>query len=163
TAGPVVRWALPLTRLLMDACAMLTVGALLAAVVLVPGATGGLAPVAVRCVRAAGRWALGWAGCAVLLLALTLADILGVPLHELPAQPSVLQLAGSFSQGRSLIIGTAMALAIALGCRRVTGTRGAVALLTAALLAMLPPMYAGHSATATDHDMAVSSMMVHGL
>jgi Predicted membrane protein len=162
TAGPLVAWSLPVVRLLMDACAMLTSGALLAAAVLVPAASGTLAPAAVRCVRAAGGWALGWAACAVLLLVLTLADILGVPLAELAAQP-VLELAGSFAQGRALVIGTAIAMAIALGCRRVTGPRGAAVLLGAALLATLPPLYAGHSASATDHDMAVSSMMVHGV
>src|SRR5690606_28841722 len=56
-----------------------------------------------------------------------------------------------------------LATAIALGCRYVSRLRGAAVLLAAALVALVPPLYAGHSASAADHDLAVSSMMVHGL
>lgn len=163
TAGPLVTWSLPVLRLLLNACGMLAAGALLAGAVLVPAGSGRLAPVAVRCVRAAGGWALGWAACALLLLALTLADVLGVPLSELLAQDSLLPLAGSFAQIRALLMVAMAAMAIAVACRRVTRTGGAAVLLGVALLALVPPLYAGHSASAADHDMAVSSMMAHGV
>lgn len=163
TAGPLVTWSLPVVRLLLDACGVMTAGTLLAAAVLVPARSVRLAPVAVRCVRAAGRWALGWAACAALLLVLTLADILGVPLGELAAQEGLVELAASFAQMRAMVMVVLLAMAIALACGRVTRLRGAAVALAAALVALVPPLYAGHSASATDHDLAVSSMIAHGV
>jgi len=163
TAGPLVTWSLPVVRLLLTTCGVMAVGTLLAAVVLVPARSVRLAPVAVRCVRAAGRWALGWAGCAVLLHVLTLADIVGVPLTELAERQDLVELTASFAQGRAMVLVELLATAIALGCRYVSRLRGAAVLLAAALVALVPPLYAGHSASAADHDLAVSSMMVHGM
>ncbi|MEV5411912.1 cytochrome c oxidase assembly protein [Thermopolyspora sp. NPDC052614] len=162
-AGPVVTWSLPVVRLLVNGFAMLTVGALLAGVALLPADGGRLGPTALRCVRAAGQWALWWAGCTALGLALTLADILGVPLSRLAAQEAVLELIGSFDQGRAALIVMVAAMAVAAAANRVATVRGGLALLGLAVFALLPPMYAGHSASSADHDLAVSSMMVHGV
>jgi putative copper resistance protein D len=163
SAGPLVTWSLPLMRLVLDVCAMLTVGALVTGVVLVPSTSGRLGDAGVRCVRAAAAWALGWALSAALSLVLTLADIMGVPPTRLASTGSVASLAWSIPQGRAFAVVAVTALIIAAACRGVSRRAGGGAVLAVAVLGLLPPVYAGHSASSADHDVAVSSMMVHGV
>jgi putative copper resistance protein D len=152
---------LPLLRLVLDVCATVTVGALVAGVVLVPAVSGRLGRVGVRCVRAAGLWALGWAVCAALSLVLTLADILGVPLTRVFSTEGAMSFAWSIPQGRAFVVVAVTALVIAAASRAVSGTAGGGAVLAAAVFGLLPLVYVGHSASSADHDAAVSSMMVH--
>src|SRR3954469_15635824 len=58
-AGTLTRWGLPIARLAMDAGAALTVGALLAAAVLLPSNEGRLGTTAVDYLRAASWLAAG--------------------------------------------------------------------------------------------------------
>ncbi len=226
-AGPLVTWGLPLTRLILDTCGMLTVGALTTGLLLIPARThdlpgphdspgphdlpgtydspgrhdspgaaeDGLAgsardgvSAAVRCVRAASGWAVGWAVAALLAVVLTLADILGVPPARLGSAPGVLGYAWSIPQCRAYVLVLVAAAAVALLARRVPGLArkapglvrrasgraaqgavpgagrkaGAVA-LGAAVFALVPPVYTGHSASSADHDAAVSAMIVHAV
>lgn len=163
SAGPVVTWSLPVVRLLAEGFGMLTVGALLAGAALTPATGGRLGGAAPRCVRAAGQWALWWAACTGLGLVLSLADILGVPLSRLAAQEMPLDLIRSFAQGRAALIVMVAAMAVAVLSGRVSTVRGGLALLGLAVFAVLPPLYTGHSAASADHDLAVSSMLVHGV
>jgi putative copper resistance protein D len=163
TAGAFVAWALPLTQLAKEAFATLTVGMLLAAAVLVRPAGGGLGETGLRCVRAAVPFALAWAGCSGFALALSLADFMTVPLPRLGTVDGLAGLAWSLGPARALLIVTVTAAVVAVGSRLVRGTGGAVALLVVAAFGLLPPVYAGHAATATDHTVAISGMMVHVL
>src|SRR5581483_3132525 len=82
-AGPITAWALPATRLILDATATLTVGSCATAAFLLPGDDRLLGPAAYRLLRRAGWLASGWAAAGLALLGLTLSDLLGQPLSQL--------------------------------------------------------------------------------
>ncbi|MER6944323.1 cytochrome c oxidase assembly protein [Nonomuraea sp. NPDC000554] len=156
-AGLVTGWGLPLARFAYDACAVATVGTLLAAVVLSPRGT----PEAAACVRAAGRWALGWAAATVLTYLFTLSDVIGAPLSVLFEDPVVLGFGTSLPQTQAMLVVLAGAVVVALGTRLRLNVTGNVALLGLAAFGTLPPAYVGHASSAADHDIAVSALMTH--
>ncbi|MBB5139063.1 putative copper resistance protein D [Thermocatellispora tengchongensis] len=158
--GAFVAWAIPVTQLARDACAILTVGMLLGAAVLVRS-RGALAGPAARCVRAAGLWALGWAACAAFAVLLALADFVTVPLTGLGSVDGLAGLALSLAPTRAMLLTVAAALAVAVGGHLVRRREGAAALLGTAVLGLLPAAYAGHAATGDDHMVATSGMLVH--
>lgn len=160
--GPVTLWGLPLVRLVLDACAAMTVGLLVTAVVL---ALGHDEPERTRIARGARWWAVAWAVSAALTFALTLSDFLGLPVQEALASETLVAFAFQIPQGRAFLLVTVLAAVVAAACAALhrlpwPGTVR-VAALVVAVFALLPPAYVGHSATAADHNLAVSSLMLH--
>ncbi|GAA0434616.1 hypothetical protein Acor_32870 [Acrocarpospora corrugata] len=149
--GPLTSWGLPVVRLLHDLCAVATTGSLLAAVLL--GQDG-------RSImrRAVPRWALAWAATAAVTVLLTLSDFVGVPIGEALRSGALSTFVLYVPQGLAFLTVYGLTLAITL----LTFLRAKPRfLLGLALLALLPPAYAGHSASANDHDFAISSLMLH--
>ncbi|SCF25009.1 putative copper resistance protein D [Micromonospora viridifaciens] len=160
--GPVTTWALPLVRLLADALATLTVGMLVTAAFLLPGNGRTVSPHGWLLLRRAGALSAGWAAAALALIVLTVSDVLGFPLQRLNGA-AVISFASSISQGRALLLQAGLALAVAV-LARVGVSRGLAA--TAAVLALVgvtPPAFTGHAAGAGNHQIAVSSLVVHVL
>ncbi|MDH2425468.1 cytochrome c oxidase assembly protein [Sphaerisporangium sp. TRM90804] len=156
SAGTLTTLGLPLVRAFHDVCAVVTIGILLTAVVLTDdGETRH------RVTRAAGLWAVGWAGAAVLTALLTLSDLLGLPLDEALASGFLTTFGLEVPQGQAFLLVTLVALLVAAATSLTLGTWGRALLLVVAVLAVLPPAYVGHSASAADHNLAVSSLMVH--
>ena len=167
-AGAVVGWGAPLARLLLDLCAIATVGALLVAVVLVPFERGG-APFddpGVGALRSAAAWSAAWVVTALVDAALTVSEVTGVPLQRLPRE-ELLAAAWALPATRALLQAAACAaaaLAWVLVSRRrnpVPWRGGAVVALVLALVALTPPVYAGHSAHASEHELATGALVVH--
>ncbi len=165
--GAVTTWGLPLTRLVLDVCATATVGILLAAVVLTPGLAE---PARTTIARAARWWALAWAAAAALTFLLTLSDFVALPVRQALASGALTAFTWSIPQGRAFVVVTALALLIAAGCATLRppaepaarrAARWRAVLLAAAVFTVLPPAYVGHSASAADHNLAVSSLMLH--
>lgn len=154
--GPLTIWGLPLVRLAHDGAAALTVGTLLAATVLVSDAAE-----RPRLQRAAGWTALGWAVSAVLAFLFTLSDFVGLPLDQALASDALVSFAFYIPQGEAFLTVAATAAVIAAGSRLPAVPQSRAALTALALFALLPPAYVGHSASAADHDLAVSSLMLH--
>ncbi|GIH67536.1 cytochrome c oxidase assembly protein [Microbispora siamensis] len=152
--GALTTWGLPVVRLVHDVCAAATVGVLLAAVVLAP-ASGRVV------VRAAGAWALGWAASAAVTEVLTLSDFLGLPPGDALRSGALSAFLFHIPQGQAFLTVTLAALAIAAGSLLPHGPLLRPVLLAVALLAVLPPAYVGHSASAADHNLAVLSLMAH--
>ncbi len=148
--GAFTTWGLPIMRLVHDLCAVGTVGSLLAAVLLKDRDI---------LARAVPRWALAWAGSAAGTVLLTLSDFVGSPVLEALRSGMLSTFVLYVPQGLSFLIVYVLTLAITL-LSFVLRDRPWV-LLVAAVLAVLPPAYAGHSASAVDHDFAVSSLLVH--
>ncbi|GIH26896.1 hypothetical protein Aph01nite_52060 [Acrocarpospora phusangensis] len=149
--GPLTSWGLPVVRLLHDLCAVATTGSLLAAVLLGEERGGILR-------RAVPRWALAWAASAAVTVLLTLSDFVGAPVGEALQSGALSTFVLYVPQGLAFLIVYGLTLAITL----LTFLRAKPWLLLGlALLALLPPAYAGHSASAADHDFAISSLMVH--
>ncbi|WP_182902821.1 cytochrome c oxidase assembly protein [Microbispora sp. H10830] len=152
--GALTTWGLPVARLVHDLCAAATVGVLLAAVVLAP-ASGRVV------VRAAGAWALGWAASAAVTEVLTLSDFLGLPPGDALRSGALPAFLFHIPQGQAFLTVTLAALAVAAGSLLPNGPLLRLTLLAVALLAVLPPAYVGHSASAADHNLAVLSLMAH--
>ncbi|MEU7857047.1 cytochrome c oxidase assembly protein [Nonomuraea sp. NPDC049141] len=156
-AGPITDWGLPLARFVYDLCAFATVGTLVAAVLLAPRGT----PEAAACLRAASRWALGWAVAAAAMYLLTISEVTGLPLADLLEDPSILTFGTTVPQTQALFIVAAAAGVVAIGTSFGPSTWWNGLLLAVAAFAVLPPAYVGHAASAGDHDIAISALMAH--
>ncbi|WP_112242437.1 copper resistance D family protein [Kribbella monticola] len=156
-----VSWALPVLRLVADLAAIACVGALLAAVVLLPGDGGKLAGQGLRAVQDAAVVAGVWAVASLGGLVATAAVILGVPLSHLGEHA---ELAGGLNQVRALavtIVLTAILAVVLSGCRTVATARVCLGLAAAALVG---PLLNGHGAierTTFWSVLATGSLVVH--
>jgi cytochrome c oxidase assembly factor CtaG/putative copper export protein len=160
--GPVTDWGLPLSRLLFDLSAVAVIGALVTATLLPSAGFSGAVVPALR----AARWsACAWAVCSAALLLLTLSDVLGVSPAEVftTGQFSTSGYAWQLASGRSLLLVVGCGIVLAAYSRWVRTRVGVSALLAVAVGGLLPVLFAGHSAAASDHDLATSSLAVHVL
>ncbi|MGI5168572.1 cytochrome c oxidase assembly protein [Spirillospora sp. CA-253888] len=166
-AGTVTRWGLPVSRLLMDLCAAVTVGALLAGVALLPleGGKGGvrLSEAAVGYVRAASWLAAAWAAAAAATLVFTVADVLGQPVGEVVTGSELSSYVGQLPQGTALMLVVLLAVVVALLARTTVTPAGTAGLLALSMIALLPPPLTGHSASAANHSVAVTGVALHVL
>jgi len=158
---PLVAWLVPALRLIADASAVLTVGCLFGAVVLVPGDTV-LSAAGYRWVRLAGWGAVAWASASLASLPVLLADFLGTGLAGISWR-GVASFVRDVEQGRNLLIVAALATVVAAMARTVLHPVGARVLLVIALTATVPPAFTSHSADAADHDLAVAAVALHVL
>ena len=120
---PVVAWLVPALRLIADASAVLTVGCLLGAVVLVPGDTV-LSTAGYRWVRLAGWGALAWSLASLASLPVLLADFLGTGFSAISLR-GVWSFVESVEQGRDLAVVAALAAVVAIFARIVWRRVGA--------------------------------------
>ncbi|HEX5542089.1 MAG TPA: cytochrome c oxidase assembly protein [Micromonospora sp.] len=160
-AGAVTVWALPLARLGVQVFAVTTIGLLLAAVVLSPRQEGGLSAVGYQRLRAAGWTALAWFFSAVATLCYTLSDLIGAPVAEAVTVTSMENFILSVNLGQAFALTGGLAFVVFWICRLSLRPTGATLALVLALLAVVPPVFTGHAASAGDHQIAVSSMLLH--
>ncbi|WP_182886969.1 cytochrome c oxidase assembly protein [Microbispora sp. H10885] len=168
--GVLTTWGLPVARLVLDVCAAATVGVLLASVVLVPTGSSGTgradagaadAGTTRSLARAAAAWAAGWALSAMVTEVLTLSDFLGLPAGQAMRSGALTVFLLNIPQGQAFAVVAAAAVALAAGSLLPWGRAWRAVLLAVAILAVLPPAYVGHSASAADHNLAVLSLMAH--
>ncbi|MFZ0323725.1 MAG: bifunctional copper resistance protein CopD/cytochrome c oxidase assembly protein [Actinomycetes bacterium] len=160
-AGLVTEWALAGARLTADLAAVATVGLLLAAAVLVPSTKEVLSRGARRAAVSASWAGLVWTAAAAALAVLTLADVLALPLADV-LRPSLLRTyLPDLPAASGWAVTAGLAAVAALTARTSRRPSGAWAALVVALVAVAPPALAGHAAAAGDHDLAISSLVVH--
>lgn len=160
-ASAAVQLSLPIVRAGWYLTAVVTVGFLLAAAVLLPSAKHLLATASARAARIAGVSAGTWAGVSLLLVLLSFADTFASPITE-AFQPRKVwgYVIGSEQATALLLVGVLAVIACAIA--RVANTPlGAWSGLGVAVVATLPPAFTGHAASAGDHDLATSSIVVH--
>ncbi|RKR88133.1 putative copper resistance protein D [Micromonospora pisi] len=161
-SGPITGWALPGARLGMQVGAVVTIGLLIAALLFsARAAGGGLSGTGYRRVRAAAWSALGWCLASIVALCLTLSDILGMPIGEAVSFTSVVNFATTVQLGQALALSGWLAGAVFLVCRAALTPRAAGIALLLAVLAMVPPVFTGHAAAASNHQLAVSGLLLH--
>jgi putative copper resistance protein D len=159
------RWTgvgLPVLRLVVDGAGAVTVGATMFAAFLLPGLDRTVGPSAYRLLRLAGLAALVWAAAGIGLLGLTVSDLLGRPMSRTPPY-AVLSFALSVSPGQALALQAGLAAAVAVVSRVAISRTGAALAAGLALVALVPPAFTGHAAGAGNHQLAVSSLVVHVL
>ena len=160
--GPVTEWGLPLAGFLTNALGVLTVGLAVTAAFLLPGDGRSVAGQGWLLLRRTTWLALAWALASVALLLLTVSDVLGTPVPGLSSR-AVQGFAFSIDQGKALVVQAALALVVA-GLSRAGVSRGLAAVTAlAAAVALLPPAFTGHAASAGNHQIAVTSLALHVL
>ena len=156
--GAVTRWGLPLARLAVDASGLMTVGALVVATILVP--RDGSRHAVTAAVRAAAGWAGLLALSATAAALLTVADVTGIPLQRLEVGQAVTA-AWALPGARAHLLVAGLAVVV-LGWLTVGRRRWHDAMaLAVAVIALTPPLYAGHAAHAGEHEVATGSLVVH--
>lgn len=159
-AGEAVRWGMPLAKVTMDAAAVVTVGLLLLAVVLLPSEKGRLSPQAVGYVHGATWAALVWALAAVMTLYFQASEFLARPAGQVSVD-EVTSYAGSVSGGIALMFVILVTTGIALFGRTATAATSGLCLLGLSLVALTPPALTGHSASSGSHELAVTGLALH--
>ncbi|WP_194837589.1 cytochrome c oxidase assembly protein [Nocardia sp. XZ_19_369] len=160
--GPLTTYGLPAVRALADLSAALTVGSLLFAAFLVPPQASGLLDVGgYRAIRRASNFALIWAGCAALLVPLTVSDTTGQPVGDTLRPDGLwraidqIELAGAW---RTTVI---FALIVAVGARLALRWGWTPVLFAGSIVTMMPLALTGHSSSGGAHDVATNSLILH--
>jgi cytochrome c oxidase assembly factor CtaG/putative copper export protein len=162
-AGAGTAWALPVTRFLHDAAAVITMGFLLLAVALLPDRSGALGPAARAAHRIARVAAGGWLLAVVAEGLLSLSQETGAPLADVLHASNIRFYVTSVTDGKTALAVAIITLLILLTPAVSTVNSAAVLLGLAIAGLVLPPLLTGHSASAGDHDAALSSLAVHVL
>ena len=166
--GPFTGWGIPVVDLTGRLLAVLTVGQLAYAALLVPAAR---TATAVGALRGASWSASGWLVAELAAVMLTASSVYGVPVTDL-SMPPVLAVFTQLPAGRAalwvgvllavVIVGSAVLAGRAAGGRRGQVRGPDVVLLLASLGAVVVPVaLAGHSAAAEDHLPGVVALSVH--
>lgn len=157
--GVLVRWGLPVVRVVHDLAAASTVGLLVLAATIIPEArTTRRRVTAARYACASG---VVWVVAGLVGLVFSFSSFSGTP----PTDPTfatefqtfVLQL----ETLRVAAISSAVALVVTVGAAVVRRRSGMVALAALSILAILPLALSGHAAGTAGHDTAVSSLALH--
>ena len=162
-AGSGTAWALPIARFLHDAAAVVTVGFLLLAVALLPDRKGTVGPAARAALKVARAAAAGWLVAVVVEAMLSLSQEAGAPLGRVLHWSNLKFYATGVTEGKTSLTVAIAALAILLTPIVTRVNAAAVLLGLAAFGLILPPLLTGHSASAGDHDAAMSSLTLHVL
>ena len=165
-AGPVVRWSLPLVRVVHDVAASLTIGSLLLAATMIPGRTPAESaaldePRRAAAFRVATAAAFVWAVAATVGVVFTFADAAGMPLGD----PSFgANLTGSVWPIEPLRVGLISAIVafVVASVAAVSRARSvAVALTALSAFGLLVLGLAGHAGGSADHETAVNAIAAH--
>ena len=161
-AGPLVRWSVPLVRVVHDVAAAVTFGALVFAASVVPGPRGRTSAVvpgaAVRIAVGAG---LVWAVTALAGVVLVFADAAGLPLSDPALLPQLGQLAWQIDATRIGIISALCAFVVLSGAAVARGRVSAAWLATVAGFGILVLGLASHTGASDDHETSVNAMGLH--
>jgi putative copper export protein len=157
---------LPLFTVAMQIAAAVTVGSLLAPVILVAGQhRSGRLMIAVDArpwLRVASWAATAWAAATAAVVLLTWADLMGVPVSSVdPA--GALSVAASTTAGRGTLLVLALTVIVAYRCRWTESVSDTAVSLLLAVAAVLPAAFSGHAASSTNHQLAVSLMLLHAV
>src|SRR5215218_6071377 len=119
--GQFVGWAVPFTKLLMDASAVFVIGFLAAAVFLLPSNQAEVAGLSVQSVRIAARWAVLWSAASILYFFLQVAETFGRSLGGL-SWAFIDGYAGT-SAGRAVLLQAVAAGLVAIAARWTLGAK----------------------------------------
>jgi len=165
-AGPVVRWSLPLVRVVHDVAAALTVGALMLAVTMIPGKTRAASaaleePRRAAAYRVATAAAFVWAIAGVVGLVFSFADMAGLPLSHPGFGAELAGAVWPIENLRVSLISAAAAFVVASGASLAMARSVGVALTVLALFGVVVLGLTGHAGGSADHETAVNALAVH--
>ncbi|MBA4609038.1 bifunctional copper resistance protein CopD/cytochrome c oxidase assembly protein [Aeromicrobium sp. Marseille-Q0843] len=157
--GPVVGWAIPISRFLSNLLATATVGFLLVAVVLLPSGDR-LEGLSVQAVRIASRTAWGWLVASLVFYWANVADLYARPMHDVGIG-QLWDFASVFATGRGLLAQALAALVVALWTSWTFSVRQLAICVGVALLGISAVGLTGHSASSGSHMLATATLVLH--
>ena len=160
--GGLIGWGTPVLRTLTDIAAVVTIGFLLAAVVLDPSGKDGTVSRAGRTdlIRAAVA-ALVWALLALAQSVFVVGNVLGLQLSEAISPDVLSTYAFDLPTTRALFGMAVLALVVSAACAATFTIGSGAAWLILALLAAVLPALGGHAAGLGDHAMAMTAGAAH--
>jgi cytochrome c oxidase assembly factor CtaG/putative copper export protein len=160
--GPVVTYGLPVVRALTESVAVVTVGALLLAALLVPPrGLGWLGADGYRAVRVASWTAAAWAGGALVTGVFAVADAFARPLSVVLTTSTLSESLDGLPAARIWFLTAGVAIVCAVLCRLALSWHAALGAFALAVLGLLPAAFGGHSGTGSAHDIAMNSLALH--
>lgn len=162
--GALVRIGTAVLRVVADIAATMCVGALAFVVALTPPGPPPdrlLTTAGYRAVRGAGAWGALWAVSAGAMVVFSAAADAGLAPGMLTPLSRLLGLVHAQEEPSTWLLTAVLAALVAIGCRWVLTWRPTLALTVVAVLAVLPPLAAGHSSSDTDHDIATAAIAIH--
>lgn len=160
--GALTVWAIPVLELVARAAAVLAVACLMTPLLVTKRLSDGLGRVTGRATRLATWAALTWAVATLGSAVFEVSDAWALPIGRLPYSIVQQQLLET-SQGQAALVQVGLVLVVALLTRWVTTARETSGLLAVLLVALVPPVLTGHSASSGSHDLAIVSMALHVL
>lgn len=165
-AGPVVRWALPLVRVVHDVAASLTIGSLLLAATMIPGRTRAESaaldePRRTAAFRVATSAAFVWAVAGAVGVVFTFADAAGMPLSDPLFGRNLTGSVWSIEPLRVGLISTVVAFVVASVAAVGRSRAVALALTVVSAFGLLVLGLAGHAGGSADHETAVNAIAAH--
>jgi putative copper resistance protein D len=160
--GGLIGWGTPVLRTLTDIAAVVTIGFLLAAVVLDPsGKDGTVSRAGRRDLMRAAAAALVWALLALAQSVFVVGNVLGLQFSE-AISPEVLTTFGFELPTTRALFGMAiLALVVSAACAATYTVGSGAAWLILALLAAILPALGGHAAGLGDHALATTAGAAH--
>ncbi|KRF45664.1 cytochrome C oxidase assembly protein [Terrabacter sp. Soil811] len=165
-AGPVVRWALPLVRVVHDVAASLTIGSLLLAATMIPGRTRAESaaldePRRAAALRVATAAAFVWALAGAVGVVFTFADAAGMPLSDPLFGRNFTGSVWSIEPLRVGLISAVAAFVVASVAAVARSRAVALALTVVSAFGLLVLGLAGHAGGSADHETAVNAIAAH--
>ncbi|OSC21961.1 copper resistance protein CopD [Mycobacterium vulneris] len=159
--GQVTTLGLPFVRAAGEIAAVLAVGSFLFAAFLVPPQRNGVLDAdGYRALRL-GTVASGvWAVCAALLVPLTISDVSGHPIADIPPM-RMWSLAGLITNASAWRWTAIMAAVITLASLSVLRWSWTPVLAVASVMTLIPLGLTGHSSAGGSHDLATNGLLIH--
>ncbi len=158
-ASSAVQWFVPTARTFWRLFSVTTIGLMLGAAALLPSAAKELSRAATRTAALAAVSSL-LAGCtALFLVVVSSADTFAAPISWDPI--ALWSYASNSQQGAAWVVSAALAAIAAMIAVSARSAIGAWLGLSVAIAATLPPAAVGHAASAGNHDLATSALLVH--
>ncbi len=161
-AGPVVGWGLPLARLVTTVAGTVTLGMVVTAAFLMPGADRAVVsrPGRRDLVLATG-WSLAWALAALTALAFTHATVVGQPLGEAMRPQVFFTYALEIPQNVAYLVAAILALVISMVAAVSVRTSSAAVLTGIASIAVVAVPLTAHGTSLGDHSLALAAGALH--
>src|SRR5689334_13401086 len=159
--GQVTTLGLPFVRAAGEIAAVLAVGSFLFAAFLVPPQHSGVLDAdGYRALRL-GTVASGvWAVCAALLVPLTISDVSGHPVGDIPAA-RMWSLAGLIANASAWRWTAILAAVITVASLSVLRWSWTPVLVAASVMTLIPLGLTGHSSAGGSHDLATNGLLIH--
>ncbi len=157
--GPVVRWGLPLVRVVQDGAGALTVGLLVVGAFLVPGRKN--LALTLQASRYAVASGVVWVVATLVGVVLGFADAASLPLDDSTLWSQFTDYVWTLETLRVAIISALVAAAATTVAAMSLQRKGIATAAFLAVGALLPLALAGHAAGTADHETAVNTIAAH--